>query len=140
MLGGATAKKLDDHLGLRTVDDLLRHYPRRYAARGELTDRSTRCASTSTSPCMARVLTAVNKEYGKPDPRRRRRPVRTEVVVTDGTGELLLTFFKQAWRAGQLKAGTIGLFAGKVGSSTAGASSCTPSARCSTATRPRATG
>ncbi len=114
VLGGATAKKLDDHLGLRTVDDLLRHYPRRYAARGELTPLDALHLDEHVT-VQARVLTAVNKEYGKPDPRRRRRSVRTEVVVTDGTGSLLLTFFKQPWRAGQLKAGTIGLFAGKVG-------------------------
>ena len=33
-----TAKALENGLGLRTVEDLLRHYPRRYAERGELTD------------------------------------------------------------------------------------------------------
>ena len=39
VVGGKTAKALDD--GARTcstVGDLLRHYPRRYAERGELTD------------------------------------------------------------------------------------------------------
>ena len=30
-LGAATAKALADGLSLRTVEDLLRHYPRRYA-------------------------------------------------------------------------------------------------------------
>ena len=38
LLGDKTAKVLDSKLGLRTGDDLLRHYPRRYAKRGELTD------------------------------------------------------------------------------------------------------
>ena len=38
LVGDKTAKALDDQLGLRTVGDLLRHYPRRYARRGELTD------------------------------------------------------------------------------------------------------
>ncbi len=114
VVGAATAKKLDSFLELRTVDDLLRHYPRRYAARGELTPLQALRLDEHVT-VQARVRSAVNKEYGKPDPRRRRRPVRTEVVVTDGTGELLLTFFKQAWRATQLKAGTLGLFAGKVG-------------------------
>jgi ATP-dependent DNA helicase RecG len=38
-----------------------------------------------------------------------------EVVVTDGTDKLSLTFFNQAWREKELKAGRQGLFAGKVG-------------------------
>ena len=41
VLGAKTAKALETGLGLRTVEDLLRHYPRRYAVRGELTDLST---------------------------------------------------------------------------------------------------
>jgi ATP-dependent DNA helicase RecG len=38
-----------------------------------------------------------------------------EVVVTDGSANLYLTFFNQAWREKDLKAGRVGLFAGKVG-------------------------
>jgi ATP-dependent DNA helicase RecG len=38
-----------------------------------------------------------------------------EVVVTDGTDKLSLTFFNQAWREKDLKVGRQGLFAGKVG-------------------------
>lgn len=33
-VGGPTAKALGEHLGLATVGDLLRHYPRRYVERG----------------------------------------------------------------------------------------------------------
>ena len=38
VLGARTATALANGLGLRTVEDLLRHYPRRYAERGQLTD------------------------------------------------------------------------------------------------------
>jgi ATP-dependent DNA helicase RecG len=38
-----------------------------------------------------------------------------EVVVTDGTDKLSLTFFNQAWREKDLKVGKQGLFAGKIG-------------------------
>ena len=31
LLGGTTAKKLDENFGIRTVNDLLRHYPRKYS-------------------------------------------------------------------------------------------------------------
>ena len=37
-VGPRTAKALEEAFGLRTVGDLLRHYPRRYYTRGELTD------------------------------------------------------------------------------------------------------
>ena len=40
VVGGQTAKELNDRLGVATVEDLLRHYPRRYYERGELTDLS----------------------------------------------------------------------------------------------------
>ena len=36
-VGDRTAKPLATHLGLHTVGDLLRHYPRRYVERGALT-------------------------------------------------------------------------------------------------------
>jgi ATP-dependent DNA helicase RecG len=38
-----------------------------------------------------------------------------EVVVTDGSAKLSLTFFNQAWREKELKVGKQGLFAGKIG-------------------------
>src|ERR1700740_1822806 len=38
--GPRTASKLAEVFGLHTVGDLLRHYPRRYYTRGELTDLS----------------------------------------------------------------------------------------------------
>ena len=36
LLGDKTAKPMEATLNLRTAGDLLRHYPRRYAERGEL--------------------------------------------------------------------------------------------------------
>jgi len=41
VLGDRTSKVLDTTFGIKSVGDLLRHYPRRYAVRGELTDIST---------------------------------------------------------------------------------------------------
>src|SRR5437899_300913 len=38
VVGGTTAKRLAADFGMRTVGDLLRHYPRRYGHRGELPD------------------------------------------------------------------------------------------------------
>ena len=41
VVGGKTASALDRAFGMRTVGDLLAHYPRRYARRGELTPISS---------------------------------------------------------------------------------------------------
>jgi len=38
-----------------------------------------------------------------------------EVIVTDGSAKMSLTFFNQAWREKELRVGRQGLFAGKVG-------------------------
>jgi ATP-dependent DNA helicase RecG len=108
VVGDATAKKLAT-LGLETVDDLLRHYPRRYVSLGEMTDlASLRVGQYAT--VMARVEEAVNRRFG-PGGRR----TRTEVTITDGHARLTLTFFSQPWRQAQLTPGTVGLFAGEVG-------------------------
>jgi ATP-dependent DNA helicase RecG len=108
-VGDKTAKALAEQLGLHTVGDLLRHYPRRYAQRGELTD----LASLEVGE-QATVVAEVSRVTSRP--MKQRRGQLTEVTITDGRGSLRLTFFKQAWRDRELTVGTRGLFAGKVSS------------------------
>lgn len=114
VVGDKTAKAFERSFGIVTVGDLLRHYPRRYAARGDLTDLSALTVDEHVT-VVARVDHV--KEYPF-RPKGGGRPggtnVRTEVVVTDGTGELVLTFFRQPWIAKRLSPGTVGMFAGKV--------------------------
>jgi ATP-dependent DNA helicase RecG len=109
VLGDKTAKALESAFDMNTVDDLLRHYPRRYADIGQLTDLSDLMVGQHVT-IMARVVSAKNHAF-----RNQPRKTRTEVVVTDGTGRLTLTFFQQAWRLKTLTEGTVGLFAGEVG-------------------------
>ncbi len=108
VVGDKTAKVLDQHLDLRTVGDLLRHYPRRYSERGDLTPLAELRVGEQVT-----VLAEVAKVNVRP--MRQRRGNMLEVVVTDGTGHLTLTFFRQAWRERDLRPGRRGLFAGKVG-------------------------
>ncbi len=116
ILGGPGAKRLADAFDIRTVGELLAHYPRRYVRRGTPSDLDALVVDEHVT-VQARVRSAVNRAYGGPDRRRRgRHQVRTEVVVTDGSGELLLTFFKQPWQVDKLTPGSLGLFAGKVNS------------------------
>jgi ATP-dependent DNA helicase RecG len=109
---GRTAEALDKGLGLRTVEDLMRHYPRRYAERGQLTDLRWLEVNEHVT-VLARVQRVDVKTYT--DRRSGRRAERLEVVVTDGNDSLDLTFFKQSWRAKDLRVGRLGLFSGKVG-------------------------
>ena len=108
VIGDRTAKVLTDTFDIRTVGDLMRHYPRRYLVRGELSDISKLVEGDEVT-ILAEVLSSTNR------PLRGRKGSIFEVVVTDGTDKLSLTFFNQAWREKELKAGRQGLFAGKVG-------------------------
>lgn len=108
VVGDRTAKVLESTFSIKTVGDLMRHYPRRYMVRGELSDISALREGDETT-ILAQVY-AVNKR-----PLRGRKGSILEVVVTDGTDKLSLTFFNQAWREKDLKVGRQGLFAGKVG-------------------------
>jgi ATP-dependent DNA helicase RecG len=110
VVGDRAAKPLGRALELRTVGDLLRHYPRRYETRGELTD----LASLRDGEYVT-VQAEVDRVTSRPW--RGRRGSILEATVTDGHGKLVLTFFsrgRQDWREKQLAPGTRGLFSGQV--------------------------
>ena len=110
VIGDKAAKRLDSALELRTVGDLLRHYPRRYETRGELTD----LASLHDGEYVT-VQAEIAKVTSRP--MRNRRGSIFEATVTDGHGQLVLTFFsrgRQDWRERQLAPGLHGLFSGQV--------------------------
>ena len=108
-LGPKAARAFDDAFEIRTVSDLLRHYPRRYHQRGELTELATLRIGEHVT-VLAQVVSVKSRPMGH------RKGQITEVVVTDGTDKLLLTFFSQRWNSWQrrLATGTFGLFSGEV--------------------------
>ncbi|HET6857495.1 MAG TPA: ATP-dependent DNA helicase RecG [Streptomyces sp.] len=109
-LGGTTAKVMAEHLDLHTVGDLLHHYPRRYAERGELTQLADlpldEHATVLAQVADARVL-RFNNGKGQ----------RLEVTLTDGSGRLQLVFFGKSiyHHQKELLPGRRGMFSGKVG-------------------------
>ena len=107
VLGDRTAKAFARHLGLRTVADLLQHYPRRYYTRGELTPISQIPVGEAVTVVAAIVDAKERRMKG-------RNGSILEVRITDGDGIVTLTFFNQAWRLKDLKPGARGLFAGKI--------------------------
>ena len=108
VLGDRTTKVLNDLFGYLTVGDLLHHYPRRYLVRGELSDIAELNEGDEVT-ILAEVYSATSRRLHA------RKGNILEVIVTDGSAKLSLTFFNQAWREKDLKVGKQGLFAGKVG-------------------------
>lgn len=97
-------------LGLETIEDLLRHYPRRYVERGRCTPLDTGVPGEPVT-YIAEVV-----DFSKRFARDRRMQI-ISVTISDGRSTLPLTFFaRQAYLANhlerQLKIGTVAMFAG----------------------------
>jgi ATP-dependent DNA helicase RecG len=111
-LGARSANPLAK-LGLHTVGDLLRHYPRRYGDPGKLTDLAGLALGEHVT-IVAQVRSATVR-------RMRNRPgAILEAVVTDGPQQLSLTFFAKSpnalrYHEQRLSPGRLGLFTGVVG-------------------------
>jgi len=111
VLGARSAGAFAD-LGLHTVGDLLRHYPRRYADPGTLTDVAS-LAVGETVTVVAQVERAVIR-YARSN-----RAPRLEADITDGRRSLRLTFFAKsarmlAFHEQRLQPGRVGLFSGTI--------------------------
>jgi ATP-dependent DNA helicase RecG len=106
-VGGKSAKAVEEHLGLRTVGELLRHYPRRYAERGSLMPFGELVVGEH-----ATVLAEVTGVSG-----RQLRPKlhKTDIIIRDDSGATMkLAVFNRPWIAKTLAPGRRALFSGKV--------------------------
>lgn len=108
LLGAKTAETLANEFEIEIVEDLLRHYPRRYEQRGALTDLGA--LEVGEHITVQAVVHSFRNVKNKSKPGSRQ-----EVVIKDGSGSLTLVFFNQAWREKELSPGKRGLFAGQVG-------------------------
>ncbi|RHW27888.1 ATP-dependent DNA helicase RecG [Nocardioides immobilis] len=118
VLGKATPakrKKLEDGLGLRTVGDLLRHFPRRYLETGKLTKvhdlkiGQLLCVVGEIVEC--RQLTYKDRRTGRP-------AYRVEAVLSTDGPRLKMTFFAKNkhmadWHQSRVAEGRRGVFLGK---------------------------
>ncbi|MER7520268.1 ATP-dependent DNA helicase RecG [Streptomyces sp. NPDC126499] len=113
LLGAATAKVMAEHMDLHTVGDLLHHYPRRYAERGELTALADLPLDEHVT-VVAQVADARVHTFNKGG---RGKGQRLEVTVTDGSGRMQLVFFGRTvhFHQKELLPGRRAMFAGKVG-------------------------
>lgn len=107
-VGGKTAAAFERAFGMKTVGELLEHYPRRYAKRGELTPIASLPLGEPVT-IVAEVVSATERRM------QNRRGSLLEVIISDGDGRMSLTFFNQSWRLKDLTPGRRGIFSGKVG-------------------------
>ncbi|MBB5955469.1 ATP-dependent DNA helicase RecG [Saccharothrix tamanrassetensis] len=110
VLGKKSADALESGLGLTTVGELLRHYPRRYDERGKLTEiKGLELGEHAT--VQARVKSARQRRM------KSRNGELLEAVITDGSSDLHLVFFGRGSRKveRELLPGREAMFAGKVG-------------------------
>nr|WP_155848556.1 ATP-dependent DNA helicase RecG [Arthrobacter sp. 35W] len=123
MLGAPTATKLEKHLGLRTVGELLNYFPRRYINRGELTELG-KLPMDEDVTVLGRVTSNTTRQM------RTRKGSITEVVITDDSaqGSTLSMSFFNGWNAKtQLAVGKLALFSGRVNSYQGSATLTNPS-------------
>jgi ATP-dependent DNA helicase RecG len=109
-------KRMAEGLGIETVGDLLRHFPRRYVKTGEL----TKVAELSEGEMLTVVGEIVHsKQHQYQDRRTRRLAYRLETILQTDGPSLKMTFFAKnpgtaGWHARRLSHGRRGVFGGQV--------------------------
>ncbi len=111
------AKKITEGLGLRTVGDLLMHFPRRYVRTGELTK-----VTDLTTGQMLTVVGEIteSKVHTYLDRRTHRTAYRLDTTLQTDGPSLRMSFFAKSqhvseWHARRLPVGRTGVFVGQVG-------------------------
>ena len=112
-VGPKLAGRLDEAFGIRTVRDLLEHYPRRYHDAGEVLDLGDVEEGTPAT-LLGEVLDWSTRRI--PPRGKRSRPLDlAEGRVRQASGAVFtVTFFNQRWRASTLPPGTVAAFSGTV--------------------------
>jgi ATP-dependent DNA helicase RecG len=112
----AKAKKITEGLGLRTVGDLLFHFPRRYVRTGEL----TKVKDLRTGQMLTIVGEIVESQVNTYlDRRSRRTAYRLDTTLQTDGPSLRMSFFAKSksvseWHARRLPVGQRGIFIGQV--------------------------
>jgi ATP-dependent DNA helicase RecG len=111
-----SAKKITEGLGLRTVGDLLFHFPRRYVKTGELT-KVKDLRSGQMLSVVGEIVESTANTYL--DRRTRRTAYRLDTTVQTDGAALRMSFFAKTkhvseWHADRLPVGQRGVFVGQV--------------------------
>ncbi|MCV7169555.1 ATP-dependent DNA helicase RecG [Mycobacterium manitobense] len=114
VIGAKSARKLEEHLGLRTVNDLLRHYPRKYSdgmtvrGEGEALD-----LEEGEHVTFVDEITEADPGFMKAQPGKRRRQY-LRLTIGKRTPKVTATFFNADWMIDKLPVGTRLMLSGEV--------------------------
>ncbi|MEV3900723.1 ATP-dependent DNA helicase RecG [Mycobacterium sp. NPDC050551] len=114
VIGAKSAKKLEEHLGIRTVNDLLRHYPRKYSdgmtvrGEGEALD-----LEEGEHVTFVDEVTEADPGLMKAQPGKRRRKY-LRLTIGNRTPKVTATFFNAEWMIDKLPVGTRLMLSGEV--------------------------
>ena len=116
VLGDSKKRDKIEKLGLRTVGDLLGHFPRRYLKTGELTKVASLEAGQQLT-VVGRIAECETKTY--PDRRTGQLAYRVDVLLATDGPTLKMGFFAKhrttaAWHRNRLPVGVEGVFTGRV--------------------------
>jgi ATP-dependent DNA helicase RecG len=110
------SKKITEGLGLRTVGDLVHHFPRRYVKTGELT-KVKELTSGEMLTVVGEIVESESHTYH--DRRSNRTAYRLDTTLRTDGADLRMSFFAKAkhvndWQARRLPVGRRGIFIGQV--------------------------
>lgn len=111
ILGAKAAANLDEVFGIRTVEDLLRHYPRSY------TEGATLRSADEQRPQPGEHITVVDTITGAVTRPMKKDPKKKYLLLTVGTGRnaVTATFFNAGFLSKGLTEGTKVMLSGEVG-------------------------
>jgi ATP-dependent DNA helicase RecG len=113
IVGAKAARSLDEVFGIRTVNDLLRHYPRSYVQ-----GTTVRGADAGEEPVEGEHITLVDEITAAVSRPMKNRPKEKYLVITIGSGRKKVTatfFHAKKWIEQQLTKGTRVMLSGEVG-------------------------
>lgn len=114
VIGAKSARKLEEHFGIRTVNDLLRHYPRKYSdgmtvrGEGEALD-----LEEGEHVTFVDEITEADDGLMKAQPGKRRRKY-LRLTIGRRNPKVTATFFNADWMIDKLPVGTRLMLSGEV--------------------------
>jgi ATP-dependent DNA helicase RecG len=111
VIGAKSARPLEEHFGIRTVDDLLRHYPRKYSAGMSVLDEGAEPPEEGEHITFVDVITKAEVRWTN------RQPKREYLVITLGNRrpKVTATFFNAKYTKKTLVENTRLMLSGEVG-------------------------
>ena len=111
VLGANSADQLDEAFGIRTVDDLLRHYPRSYAVGAAVRGAEDEKPETGQHITIVDTITSAATIPTRRDPKKKI----FRITVGSGRGAVTATFFNARYISKELTKGTRVMLSGEVG-------------------------